>query len=117
MTRVKHLLQRKSGKTEEAELLTDTFVRIHSCSYYSAVRWSQISATNNVCLLFREESISKNLALYIEFRCEVVYFLRNPSTSTSDSRDIMRYAGLSTDHIVSGISSHEIAIAIFPFFV
>ena len=45
------------------------------------------------------------------------YFFARPSARTSDRRDIRTYAGLSTDHIVSGMSSHEIAIAIFPFFV
>ena len=45
------------------------------------------------------------------------YFFASPSAMTSDKRDIRTYAGLSTDHIVSGMSSHEIAIAIFPFFV
>jgi hypothetical protein len=46
-----------------------------------------------------------------------VYFFVSPSASTSDNFDISRYAGLSTDHIVSGMSSQEIAIATLPFFM
>ena len=45
------------------------------------------------------------------------YFLPSPLTKTSDRRDIRRYAGLSTDHIVSGMSSQEMAMAIFPLLV
>ncbi len=52
-----------------------------------------------------------------ELRIGSGYFLASPSAITSDKRDINRYAGLSTDHIVSGMSSHEIAMAIFPFCV
>ena len=66
-------------------------------------------------LRFPVASISKILCVYIEFcMCWLSYFLLRPSANTSDRRDINRYAGLSTDHIVSGMSSHEIAIAIFP---
>ena len=52
-----------------------------------------------------------------KLRRVLFYFFASPSASTSDNRDMRRYAGLSTDHITSGMSSHEIAIAIRPFLV
>ena len=49
-------------------------------------------------------------------RFEIWDYFPSPLTRVSESCDINKYAGLSTDHMISGMSSHEIAIAIFPFF-
>jgi hypothetical protein len=82
----------------------------------------QIQNSRRTGLGFR--TVSKNFLVEVSASCYLMpdqnfvhYFLPNPLASSSERRDISKYAGLSTDHIVSGISSHEIAIAIFPSFV